>query len=208
MECSPRQSAVLLAFLAHTTAAKSGHANGGCFFNQATHRLGCRDIDFGSNASIITKRHGSNEEHITRFEVEVAAYERLQAVRRPVGCEGFVLFPQMLSEGDNQSITMQRFGSPIGCMRDEECCEDMCSSLPVHGPTGLCQQLACIGAVMRLAKVTHLDMQPKNTLYGMEPLTEGGPSVSQVALFDFDVAVGERTCEQTCGAVMRVSSFS
>jgi len=64
----------------------------------------------------------------------------------------------------------------------------MCQGLPFLGPVGLCQQLACIAAVQRLANVTHLDMLPKNTLFGARSLGRGEAPRAQVALFDFDIS--------------------
>ena len=82
----------------------------------------------------------------------------------------------------------------------------MCQELPLHGPRGLCRQVACIGGALHLANVTHLDVLPQNILFrpevaratdklaGLTGLAgEGGQpgksaSVAQIALFDFDVA--------------------
>ena len=160
----PMKGCLLVSFLSPlwVTAVINYHADGSCRYNRSTQSLDCKDISFGQNKSVIVKRHRRTE-HKTLFEVEVAAYARIAAVSRPKGCEGFVLFPRMLSsDRTSKTITIQRFGQPIGCLYGNmSCCKSMCSKLPIHGPTGLCQQLACIGTVMRLANVTHLDMHPK-----------------------------------------------
>ena len=126
--------------------------------------------------------------------MEVASYQRIQAVRRPASCEGFVLFPRMAaSDRVKRTVTLERFGAPLECRNggtNMSCCGRMCDALPLHGDFGLCQQLSCIAAVLHLANVTHLDMEPKNILFDdTRPVTEGGPPQGQVALFDFDIAV-------------------
>ena len=73
----------------------------------------------------------------------------------------------------------------------------------MHGPTGLCQQLSCMAAVLHIANVTHLDMNLKNMLLGKAE--SGLINHSQVALYDFDmVDLGEARakCPETfmCGS--------
>lgn len=76
----------------------------------------------------------------------------------------------------------------------------MCETLPVGGPTGLCQQLACMAAVLRTVGVTHLDMNSKNMLIGTKKASGGAINHSQVVLYDFDMAdMGEafKKCPDT-----------
>jgi len=126
------------------------------------------------------------------YNIEVESYRRIQAVPRPPGCEGFVLFSAFMGfspHNTSDSLILERFGTPMECrLKFEEvsCCESMCEA--VHGEVGLCQQLSCIAAVLHLANVTHLDIEPKNMLFGTRPLAKGGPPQTQVALFDFDLA--------------------
>ena len=113
---------------------------------------------------------------------------RLQSVNRPKGCESFVLFPRLLSKPPPTKqhvnfITTQRFGVPIECGNLKSCCSEMCKLIPILGPFGFCQQIACIAATMRVANVTHLDIKNKNFLYGK---TSNGRA--EIVLFDFNVA--------------------
>ena len=123
--------------------------NGRCAQNITTGLVECKDISYGSSKTNITKSHWTG--HGTLFSQEVASYNRIQAVPRPKGCENFLLFPRMLaSDKEAKTLTMERFGKPIECAG---CCESMCETLPLRGETGLCQQLACIAAVLHLANV-------------------------------------------------------
>ena len=166
----------------------SAVGDGGCALKKG--EVKCSDIRFASKEIKKTQSHFMKGR--TSFDVEVSAYRRIQAVTRPAACESFVLFPRLLSNNDKaKTLTLQRFGKPIDCPFNPRgaCCSHMCKSLPIIGEAGLCQQLACIAAVLHLANVTHLDMHPKNMLFGFaRPLMEGGPPRAQVALYDFDLA--------------------
>ena len=79
------------------------------------------------------------------YELETGIYERLQSVKRPRGCEKFILFPRMLSKDDrSMSFVVERFGAPMECNHLDMCCKDMCRLLPVLSPKGFCKQLALV----------------------------------------------------------------
>jgi len=160
-------------------SARALVGDGGCETKNGT--LICKDIDFQKD-SVVKRNTGG------LYFIELESYRRIQAVPRPPGCEGFVLFPRLMGADPSKGLlTLERFGTPMGCKPFVSCCGRICDTLTVHGETGLCQQLS-IAAVLHLANVTHLDIEPKNMLFGTRPLAKGGPPQTQVALFDFDLA--------------------
>mmetsp|Transcript_78397 Transcript_78397/g.156817 ORF Transcript_78397/g.156817 Transcript_78397/m.156817 type:complete len:358 (+) Transcript_78397:306-1379(+) len=166
-------------------SARALVGDGGCETKNGT--LICKDIDFQKD-SVVKRNTGG------LYFIELESYRRIQAVPRPPGCEGFVLFPRLMGADPSKGLlTLERFGTPMGCkvtayVREKQsCCGRMCDTLPVNGEIGLCQQLSCIAAVLHLANVTDLDMEPKNVLFGTRPMTKGGPPQAQVALYDFDL---------------------
>lgn len=48
------------------------------------------------------------------YDLETSAYERIQSVKRPLGCENFKLFPRLISKDDrSMSFVTDRIGSPL-----------------------------------------------------------------------------------------------
>ena len=76
----------------------------------------CKFLEFSNKT--VTKRAREHDKLSADFmwETETSVYERINAVKRPRGCEQFFLFPKLVSTNRSEySFTTERFGMPIEC---------------------------------------------------------------------------------------------